>query len=460
MGSVHDVVPEVASRLDNLALDVAAIFGELKELSRFLISQRALFDELKSVAAELERSVESIDRSGQRADLVARSGLDEAQRSRDVVTGVVGRIQALVSGVQESQSLLQHLAAPLGDVSGMTHRIEAIATQTNLLAFNATIEAARAGDRGKGFAVVASEVKALSREVAQNTDAIEHSVARLTTSVRSLGKANESAGVTAAEVGRGIGALEEVVGDFARSATEMGSRVSEISGAASTSHAACARVIGRLSDFDRVIARTEKTIESADTRAGGVLDHCEGLMGYLVAHATTGDSALIDLAQQTAARISARFTEALATHELSASDLFDEQYQPVRGTTPQQVLTRFTAFTDRVLPPLQEPVLEQPRVVFCAAVDRNGYLPTHNLKFSLPMGDDPAWNAANCRNRRMFDDRTGLRAAKSTAPFLLQTYRRELGSAVVLMKDLSAPITVGGRHWGALRIGVSLGDVK
>jgi hypothetical protein len=71
-------------------------------------------------------------------------------------------------------------------------------------------------------------------------------------------------------------------------------------------------------------------------------------------------------------------------------------------------MTRFVALTDRLLPPIQEPVLElDPRIVFCAAVDRNGYLPTHNRKFSHPQSRDPVWNAANCRNRRIFDDRVG-----------------------------------------------------
>jgi methyl-accepting chemotaxis protein len=118
-------------------------------------------------------------------------------------------------------------------------------------------------------------------------------------------------------------------------------------------------------------------------------------------------------------------------------------------------VARVTAFTDRALPAVQEPLLSlDARVAFCAAVDNNGYLPTHNLKFSKPQGADPVWNAANCRNRRLFNDRTGLAAGRSTAPFLLQTYRRDMGGGkFVLMKDASAPIHVEGRHWGGFRMG-------
>ena len=115
----------------------------------------------------------------------------------------------------------------------------------------------------------------------------------------------------------------------------------------------------------------------------------------------------------------------------------------------------FTELTDRHLPPIQEALLEMdPRVVFCAAVDNNGYLPTHNRKFSHPQGPDPVWNAANCRNRRLFNDRTGAGAGANTRPFLLQTYRRDMGGGVfVMMKDASAPIYVNGRHWGGFRMG-------
>jgi methyl-accepting chemotaxis protein len=84
----------------------------------------------------------------------------------------------------------------------------------------------------------------------------------------------------------------------------------------------------------------------------------------------------------------------------------------------------------------------------------NGYLPTHNHRFSQPQRrGDPVWNAAHCRNRRIFDDRVGLAAGRSTRPFLLQSCRRDMGGGnFALMKDVSAPIFVQRRHWGGLRL--------
>ena len=110
---------------------------------------------------------------------------------------------------------------------------------------------------------------------------------------------------------------------------------------------------------------------------------------------------------------------------------------------------------ERVLPAIQEPVLSlDKRVVFCATVDRTGYLPVHNDVYSQPQRPgDPVWNAANCRNRRIFDDRAGLLAARNTRPFLLQAYQRNMGGGeLVMMKEADAPVHVAGRHFGAVRL--------
>ena len=137
------------------------------------------------------------------------------------------------------------------------------------------------------------------------------------------------------------------------------------------------------------------------------------------------------------------------------SDLFMERALSISvGSLSPTINWKALAAEEFLLPPIQEPVLDKDqRFVFCAAVDDNGYLPTHNAKFSKPQGDDPVWNAANCRNRRIFADKVGLAAGRNTMPFLLQTYRRDMGGGkFALMKDVSAPITLCGRHWGGVRL--------
>jgi len=162
----------------------------------------------------------------------------------------------------------------------------------------------------------------------------------------------------------------------------------------------------------------------------------------------------IDRSTDMAHRIAGAFEAAVSNGRLSREALFDNHYVPIEGTDPPQHRTRFLAVLEEILPPIQEPFLaSDPRMIFCAAVDRNGYLGVHNTKYSQPQRPgDVTWNTANSRNRRIFDDRAGLSAARNVRPYLLQNYPREMGNGViVLMREIDVPIRVFGKHWGGFR---------
>lgn len=166
------------------------------------------------------------------------------------------------------------------------------------------------------------------------------------------------------------------------------------------------------------------------------------------------DKAMIDAVMAAGHKIEAAFESAIKSGAISEASLFDFTYRRIPGTDPEQFEAPFTALCDRVLPEMQEPMLTlDPRVVFCAAVDRNAYLPTHNMKYSLPQrSDDPVWNAANSRNRRFFKDRAGLTASRTTRKFAVQSYDRNMGGGtIVTLKEIDVPITVRDKHWGGLR---------
>lgn len=167
------------------------------------------------------------------------------------------------------------------------------------------------------------------------------------------------------------------------------------------------------------------------------------------------DRRFVAAAREAAARIGAAFEGQVAKGAIPEAQLFDFDYRPIAGSDPQQFDAPFTALCDRLLPAIQEPVLAvDPRVVFCAAIDKNAYLPTHNRQFSqAARDDDPVWNAANCRNRRFFKDSAGLRAARTTREFALQTYDRDMGGGtMVTLKEVDVPIHINGKHWGGLRL--------
>ncbi|MGY4444543.1 hypothetical protein ACVW04_007362 [Bradyrhizobium sp. LM2.3] len=169
----------------------------------------------------------------------------------------------------------------------------------------------------------------------------------------------------------------------------------------------------------------------------------------------TSDAPLIRIVVETAKRISDEFEAAIGRGEMTLDRFMDENYREISGSDPKQYNTNYVEFTDRLLPAIQDPIQKSDsRIVFCVAWAKGGYLPTHNPNYRLPQGKDPVWNNANCRNRRLFTDRAVQKVAANTKPFLLQTYRRDMGGGqFVLMKDLSSPIMIRGKHWGAFRMG-------
>jgi methyl-accepting chemotaxis protein len=162
----------------------------------------------------------------------------------------------------------------------------------------------------------------------------------------------------------------------------------------------------------------------------------------------------IDRAVDATARVVAALEKAVSDGLMSREDLFDNQYVPIEGTNPQQFRTRYLDALEKVLPAIQEPLLAaDKRMFFCAAVDRNAYLSVHNKVYSQPQRPgDVTWNTAHCRNRRIFDDRAGLSAARNVRPYLIQNYPRDMGGGVtIVMREIDVPIRVFGKHWGGFR---------
>jgi methyl-accepting chemotaxis protein len=177
-----------------------------------------------------------------------------------------------------------------------------------------------------------------------------------------------------------------------------------------------------------------------------------------LAHIRSENTEFIERAIDAANRIARGFEDAVTQGHITQDELFDNNYVPIPDTNPQQYSTRFLEFCEQVLPDIQEPLLAgDKRMVFCAAVDRNGYLPVHNIIYSAPQRPgDVLWNTQHCRNRRMFDDRAGLSAGRVVRPYIIQNYPRDMGDRIVMMSEIGAPIRVFGKQWGGLRTAYTL----
>ena len=157
-----------------------------------------------------------------------------------------------------------------------------------------------------------------------------------------------------------------------------------------------------------------------------------------------------------AGQMSAAFEAAVSKERITLDALFDSNYVPVTGTNPVQYRTCFLDLLEELLPPIQKSVRDSnANVTVCAAIDRNGYLPVHRPSQSKPQRPgEVAWNETNSRNRRIYDDPARLASARSTRPYLIQEYLIEHSTTMV--RSISAPIRVFGKHWGAARTNYKL----
>jgi len=398
------------------------------------------------LAARTEHEASSLEETAAAMDELVKTVRQNAENAKEANSLAAKANESADEGGMVIRDTVEAMSAIEGastDISNIVGMIEEIAFQTNLLALNAAVEAARAGEAGKGFAVVAQEVRSLAQRSSDASKEIKTLIENSGSQVsHGVGLVNKT-GETLEQIILSVNQVAQIVAEIATASSEQANSLDEINQA--------------IVQLDEMTQQNAALVEQT-TAAVLSLDQQAQSLTAMVHTFNLTDDVFISLAQDTAKKIAAAFEEALARGEISEQDLFSENYEPIPGTDPVQHMTPFTKLTDQVLPPIQEPILEiDEKIAFCAAVDKNGYLPTHILKVSKPQGPDPVWNNANCRNRRIFDDRTGLAAGRNTQEYILQAYPRDMGGGVrVMMKDLSAPIYVRGRHWGGVRLGYKI----
>jgi methyl-accepting chemotaxis protein len=172
----------------------------------------------------------------------------------------------------------------------------------------------------------------------------------------------------------------------------------------------------------------------------------------------TQEKEMLAVAQDFGRRSAETMEAWLAAKEVSEERLFSFLYYPVPSADPPKFTTDWDRLSDRDIQGVEEAVLSRAQgLVFAVLVDRFGYLPTHNLRYSQPLTGNLANDLVNNRTKRIFNDKTGIAAARSAAPFLIQRYQRDTGETMV---DLSVPVFVRGMHWGAVRLGFRAIDAR
>lgn len=454
VAALEKTVHEASRIATAVALGAAEVTGTAQAIAREAGLQVSIVEELRRADQVLLHQASAIAASAAQASSVA--GQSTACLSQAAAAVHETKTEAM-SLAQSSHSVREHakrVAKALESAAKSAKVINTMAKQTNLLALNARIEAARAGQAGAGFSVVADEIKSLAQHS-------ERSALAIAETLRDLQEATALFLQQAGDIADSADRVDTKATGILDSLSAISSALSEVETQASHVAGVSGAITGaaghRAVALDTVTRASRSNQESVDAAAGQMATLLtlseELLSATVVSGVHTTDADMVQAAQVVAARVSALFGKAVTAGEIAVDDLFDTAYVSIPGSNPEQYLAKFTQFTDRVLAELLNDVARQDtRLIFCVAADRQGYVPTHNAAFSHPQRQDPVWNASHCRNRRIFNDRVGLRAGGNRLPFLLQAYRRDMGSSYTLLKEASVPILVNGRHWGGIRL--------
>ncbi len=215
--SLRQTIQHIAGSATQLASAAEELSAVTEEASRGLQQQNNEIDQAATAVNEMTAAVEEVARNAVSTSEASGQSNQAAREGRDRVMETVGAIQTMTQDVQNTSAMIEGLAAQGRDIGKVLDVIRAIAEQTNLLALNAAIEAARAGEAGRGFAVVADEVRALAHRTAQSTQEIEKMVAGIQNgtgeAVQSMQQSNQRSqrSQTTLEMARAAGAsLEQI----------------------------------------------------------------------------------------------------------------------------------------------------------------------------------------------------------------------------------------------------------
>ncbi|WP_456017267.1 methyl-accepting chemotaxis protein [Pseudomonas fluorescens] len=212
--NLRQTIQHIAGSATQLASAAEELSAVTEEASRGLQQQNNEIDQAATAVNEMTAAVEEVARNAVSTSEASSQSNQAAREGRDRVVETVGAIQTMTQDVQTTSVMIEGLATQGRDIGKVLDVIRAIAEQTNLLALNAAIEAARAGEAGRGFAVVADEVRALAHRTAQSTQEIEKMVAGIQTgtgeAVQSMQQSNQRTQSTL-EMARAAGvALEQI----------------------------------------------------------------------------------------------------------------------------------------------------------------------------------------------------------------------------------------------------------
>ncbi|QEL64226.1 methyl-accepting chemotaxis protein [Oryzomicrobium terrae] len=446
---MRQIISEVRKMSVNIAREAVVVRKSMGETAQGAVRQGEITEQVFDSSSEAIRAIQEVTAS---AELISRStdtNLQSARGSLGEMLEIVGKVQGVSDKLMRFNDTVGNLSQRSDSIRQIAALIKEIADQTNLLALNAAIEAARAGEAGRGFAVVADEVRKLAERVNVATQEITQNINDMIGLVKETQVENEvinsDIGQTRAVVERSSEQFRGMVQDFEHTSDQL----NQIAAAMEQLSATNAQVHGNVTQIHTLSADVSRHMSDSERSAVELMQATEGVQ-ELVSRFKIGRGTFDYNVEQVRA-FRDRIQAALEAMRQRGIDVFDRNYRAVAGTNPQKYRVAYDEDFMRDCQGLLDDALANIKGgAFAVAVDTNGYLTAHNAKFSNPLTGDYQTDLVGNRTRRKFESPTELRAARNTNPMLLQTYIRDTGE---LLCDIAMPVMVDGRHWGNVRVG-------
>ncbi|CAM3083433.1 methyl-accepting chemotaxis sensory transducer [Ectopseudomonas mendocina] len=269
---VHGLVRQIVEMTGQLTELVNQVSDQAQRSEQAMAQQRHETDQVATAINEMSAAAHEVAKSAQNAAEAAQQTDREGQAAKSVVDGSIQRIHSLVEDIRSSGVSLDSLQQDVQSIVSVLDVIRSIAEQTNLLALNAAIEAARAGEAGRGFAVVADEVRALASRTQQSTQEIQGMIDRLqqgtqqsVTSMRRSSDAGELTSEQANKAGESLDAIAQLIATINAMNAQIASAAEEQTAVAEEINRSVHQIAVAV---DSVADETERGAQTARSLAG------------------------------------------------------------------------------------------------------------------------------------------------------------------------------------------------